>query len=91
MCIEEHFCKDINHESYFCTCLVPPISVIVSPANPDVSAGDNVTIVCTVNSSIPVSQFLWNLNGRFLPLNAMVSVKLRTFDCSYLVFAFMLY
>lgn len=63
----------MNYESLFLYLLVPPIPVVVSPANPDVSVGENVTIVCSVNSSVPVSQFVWNLNGRFLPPNAIVS------------------
>lgn len=46
--------------------------VVVNPANPDVSIGGNTTIMCSVNSSVPVSQFVWSFNGRFLPANVMV-------------------
>ena len=45
---------------------------MVTPANPNVTIGGNTTVVCTVNSSIPIFQFVWTLNGRILPPNVVV-------------------
>ena len=64
----KHLCENFN-EMYF---LVPPVPVVVTPANPDVTIGGNTTIVCSVNSSIPIYQFVWILNGHLLPPNIMV-------------------
>lgn len=65
--------KHISHLSAsHCTCVVPPVQVVVTPANPDANIGDNVTIVCGINSSVPVAQYVWTLNGRILPQNVMV-------------------
>ena len=62
---------------------------MVTPANPDVTIGGNTTIVCTVNSSIPVFQFAWTLNGHLLPRNIVVrtsTVALNVWSSSQVVF-----
>jgi len=52
--------------------IVPPISVLVTPDNPEVMVGDTVVFTCSIDLAIPVDHFIWTLNGVNLPANADV-------------------